>query len=264
MEIKLLIFYLTILLFFGGCNINNNDFNREHILYNEVFNPYFVIVGYPHQILDYTGNKQKINSYNIYMNTDELYDKRISEARCEIYSVNYYRDEELLYDKSLKPPFYKKIGSDMTVGGNGFREIYGRYSYEIDDKNYEITFSEPVLLFTDNKVSIDDYNPQWQNQSLQLAVSYDTEDGDYLFDIQLSFLTENRRHLDLQTWLVSPNEGVVSFFGIYKYCGGDNNLIYSELPADKAFNFNTLYVRANFWEGDEKNKILYKINLNNI
>ncbi|MCK9536411.1 MAG: hypothetical protein M0R05_02285 [Bacilli bacterium] len=256
--------FMLLLLFFVGCAGKDIGFTRHHVLYDEEFNPYFVVIGHPHHILDYSGNKQKINSYNIYMKTSDISNSNINNISCEIYCVNYYNHTELLYrnlDGSFAMPLSNKIVSDINIAGNGFKEIYGRFFYDLGAESNEFLFSEPILMHTDDKIQITDYQNDWNEQAFYLLISYEIKEDNYLFDMEIIFNNNKKRHLDLQTWLIVSYDGIMPFLGIYNYCGNDNKLVYCDLPVEKNYDINSMYIRASFWEEGAQTVVLYRFEI---
>lgn len=243
------------------CNGNPADFFRMHVLYRDEPSPYFVIVGHPHHVLDYAGNKQEVNSYTIYMKTGEAEESGAS-ITCEIYAVNYRGFADALYRKTDEPlamPVSQVILAGENVPGNGFREIYGRFRYIVGEETTEYVFSEPILERTDAETALDDYGDEWPDDAFWVVVDYETEDDQYFFTITVELEGQERKHLDLQAWLATSDYGIYPFFGVYGF-GGDR-LEYPDLPADRGFGFSYLYIRAVLWQEEAKTEALYRIKL---
>lgn len=259
---KTLITLILLFLLLIGCG--DADFSREHVIEQEEFNPYFIIIGHPHYVLDYAGNKQQVNSYNIYMEAVSPAGENIADVKGEIYAVNFHNYAETLYKNVNAPkpmPISAEIVTAMDVAGNGFKEIYGRFYYNIAGETRRHVFSEPVLERTDDNVAPDDYSEIWEEEGFYLRIACDDAGDEYLFGFTIEFNGQSRRHLDLQTWLFSPVYGSYPFFGIYGYAGRDEKLTYANLPADKDFYFSSIYVRANFWREEMKTTVLYRFDI---
>lgn len=257
--------FLLLAIMLTGCGFKHRkyDFFREHILYDEVINPYFVIMGHPEHIIDFEGEQQKITSYNIVMDYSTRTQEGVTGVGSMIYAMDYTGNVEMLLDNSSRPvdkPGMNKIADNKNVAGGGFKEIYGKIFYNYGGVSEEYVFSETILKQIDDKISYYDYKDVWDNGNLILEVSHVENAGAYLFNFSLSFHTETVIHLDLQSWLVISYEGIIPFFGIYGYCG-KANLEYNLLPVENGYNISSLYVRADYWSGTIKHTVLYRYDI---
>jgi len=256
MKKKQFIYILILLIFFlFGCNSNNYSINKTHTLYNDTIDPYFIIKGTPHNILNFQGDKELINSYNISINIQSLLDEEIDNVNFEVNTINYINEHSLVYQNYDKhgdrTPIIKTIANNINVGGNGFKQIYGKVNYTHQEEvNKSFDFYENILLIIDDKISEDSYIDSQESELVNIRISFQEEEDYYNTEFTISLLKDEKHHFDFQSWLMTPSGGVFPFTGLYNYYLNTNHISLSDNLIYKDIDFLYMYFRCVYWNED--------------
>ena len=261
-----LILNFLIFLLMIGC-FEEREINKDHQLFNDDISYYFTIKGTPKYILDFEGRKQMINSYDVFV-TFEQNNILVDKVRYEINYINAINERFSLFNNLKTPgetlPFNKQILSQNTIGGNGFKEIFGLMRYYKNDITLESNFYEKIILLENDDVKLVDYLDTIQTDLLNFYLNTYEREEYYQINFTIE-LNNNQRHIDFQSWFVDENLDIFPFVGIYSYFSSNNIIIINNNQLYKDIKVKTLYMQLHYYDMDKnKNIFLWKVSIDDI
>jgi len=133
---------------------------------------------------------------------------------------------ESLRTGSNLPVFHQVVASAEFVGGDDFEKFFIKVKYDMvegtETVTKELALSEPVLHLS--KSELDDAKFAANNAiDGVLNVEFMFSDpgsssAQYDTNITLDFSVATPFHVNMQSWIVTIDQEIIPFFGIYNYC----------------------------------------------
>lgn len=224
-----------------------DSIKREHELFNNELYPYLIIKATPQFILNYEGEKQLINNYDVYIHIKGT--EGVKKVTYTLGSVNYINEPHLLgTNEDINLFTTKQILYNETIGGGGFKEVYGTFLYEYQNKIKDLYFYEEVIKLEDDDINSDDYTDLTRNDFVKLNFEifemYDKYEINYDFEI----FSDQKFHFDFQSWFLTTTKQIYPFVGIYNYNLHHNNIKITNNFLYKDVAFDYLYIRIHFYD----------------
>lgn len=267
--------------------------NYKHELFTENLNYYTVVMLSPQlgnvNKKDKDGNLVKDEKGNIVTEEKMLlkYSIRSRYASTVLNPTegasNLIESHAALYGENvLKRYMHNPIGGksnsnllapDTTVAGDSVKKVYLKYYYKLNNKQYISAREETMFTLSKKELNDAKYHDKLDESLFKLDVKFierkpDEKDAYYDETFTLKINDRKQHHLDYQMWIVSEDNDIYPYLGIY---GGEtaegsyelNNSTYLKLF--KYVKPKDVYMRINFYD-ENKNltTFYYKVPFNTL
>ena len=264
---KYLIFLLLVLLFLTGCSklkgLQYEKIEASHVVYDEDVSSYFLLYGKPvlennsiglkYSITIYsnikTGNSRYFNYYQVDWTTDtnyidQYYHIFVEDARKRSYAQNFF------------PYNYIEGNRIKTI------DVMFDYEYVIDEIKTitKATYSEEIMNISKNDLDDLKFVEELQNYDIKLLGEKRPEEDFNRFKLNIGFIDLNEiSHIDFQSWIVTKDQEIYPFFGIYHYQLTNVDFIsVSDETVSDAISCDELYCQIKYYYSDQMVEVFYR------
>lgn len=231
---------------------------KEHVISNDDLSSYIIIQAKTYHIYNFEDKLEKTTRFNITLNIDSKNTDQKS-ATYDVKAKNIIGEEMKYTSKSPTTlPARIPLVNNTNIGGNGLDE----FIYIINNGS-EHNFYEKVMYVTNKDIDNKGY-PEELDSDIVFVNFLITED-DEKYNMEVILDANEPIHIDLQSFLVSDDANIYSFFGLYGYKMSEssysieNNYIYKEM------NMKFIYLRITYYnENGTKTELRAKYSLENI
>ncbi|MDD2492912.1 MAG: hypothetical protein PHY83_03105 [Bacilli bacterium] len=267
---KWLILLLFGLLFISGCSrmkgLQYEKILAEHEIYNQDLNSYLLVNGKPvlekesikikYAITIYAniivGTGRYFNYYQVDWTTDtgridQYYHIFNEDARKRSYAQNFF-------------PYNYVYGSLITK-----IDVLFDYEYLQQEESVEakIMYSEDLLTLNASELDSSKFASTLENYQIELiAIKRKMEDFNR-FKLNIGFLNlDQESHIDFQSWIVTNDDKIYPFYGIYHYqlSNGDYISVGDEM-IDNIIDFKEMFCKIKYYHNSDVYEEYYKMNI---
>lgn len=267
---KWLILLLFGLLFISGCSrmkgLQYEKILAEHEIYNQDLNSYLLVNGKPvlekesikikYAITIYAniiaGTGRYFNYYQVDWTTDtgkidQYYHIFNEDARKRSYAQNFF-------------PYNYVYGSLITK-----IDVLFDYEYLQQEESVEakIMYSEDLLTLNASELDSSKFASTLENYQIELiAIKRKMEDFNR-FKLNIGFLNlDQDSHIDFQSWIVTNDDKIYPFYGIYHYQlnNGDYISVGDEM-IDNIIDFKEMFCKIKYYHNSDVYEEYYKMNI---
>lgn len=267
---KWLILLLFGLLFISGCSrmkgLQYEKILAEHEIYNQDLNSYLLVNGKPvlekesikikYAITIYAniiaGTGRYFNYYQVDWTTDtgridQYYHIFNEDARKRSYAQNFF-------------PYNYVYGSLITK-----IDVLFDYEYLQQEESVEakIMYSEDLLTLNASELDSSKFASTLENYQIELiAIKRKMEDFNR-FKLNIGFLNlDQESHIDFQSWIVTNDDKIYPFYGIYHYqlSNGDYISVGDEM-IDNIIDFKEMFCKIKYYHNRDVYEEYYKMNI---
>ena len=267
---KWLILLLFGLLFISGCSrmkgLQYEKILAEHEIYNQDLNSYLLVNGKPvlekesikikYAITIYAniiaGTGRYFNYYQVDWTTDtgridQYYHIFNEDARKRSYAQNFF-------------PYNYVYGSLITK-----IDVLFDYEYLQQEESVEakIMYSEDLLTLNASELDSSKFASTLENYQIELiAIKRKMEDFNR-FKLNIGFLNlDQESHIDFQSWIVTNDDKIYPFYGIYHYqlSNGDYISVGDEM-IDNIIDFKEMFCKIKYYHNSDAYEEYYKMNI---
>ena len=230
---------IVLLLTLYGCK--NEEEKKEHIISDDVLSSYILVQTKTFYIYNFEDELEKTTRFNIEMNVEN----KTAEEKSITYDIKVKNilGEVMKFESKTTSTLPAKIPliKDINVGGNGIDE----FIYKLNDGTNR-TFYEKAMYITNKDIDNKGYPDELVSDVI--SINFETDEDNEKYNMKVIINSPENLHIDLQSFLVSSEATIYSFFGLYGYNSNidpyyiENNYIYKEM--DMKF----LYLRVEYYD----------------
>lgn len=185
------------------------------------------------------------------------------------YDDNTYETYQHTNIKEIDAPFIPSYAQQfllpMFLPRNDIISIQGmiKYSHKIDLLLLEKSVSFQETIFKLTKEDFHTYEEKHFNPFMQVAMHFLDLEEEEFYRFKLSFTLFDPPaflHLDIQSWIVTEEEQIFPFIGIYNYTSKEEHYeTLSDVKVYKYVNIKDIYIKCINTTNNNEEMLLYKM-----
>lgn len=225
--------------------------NYEPSTYNDEINPFALVI----VITEYDEDEDEYNSrakayaYIRAMNNNKITRADYAYSAIDTSGIMRYFIETHRNSSFVTPPVSHRTDKEPKING-ALDKIFikTKYRITIDDKvqTKEIRFSEKVMQLTNRDLNDSKYTlTNAIEDKLDFKIEF-TDEGTsrYYTKLEINLVDKTKpHHINFQTWLVTEDNHIFPFIGLYNFCSEENFTRTTSEGFYKTLNPEWLYAR---------------------
>lgn len=260
---------LSLLLISGCSKIRGLQYEKiiaDHLIYGEALNSYFLVNAKPVVENEKIKVKYAITIFaNIVSGTGRYFNYYQIDWATDTNKIDQYY--HIFNEDARKRSYAQNFFPYNYVSGKTLTKIDVLFDYEYLQGETSVTnkimYSEELMSLTTNELESTKFLPSLANYQIDLKAVKRANESFVRFKLDISFDDlEEQGHLDFQSWIVTNDNHIYPFYGIYHYQLNNGDYIsIGDETVDNIIDFKEMFCKLKYYHHDEVMEEYFKMNI---